>query len=381
MLPSSGFKIARVFGIDIVINATWLIIFFLVAISFGSMFRSWPLESGRSFPGGPWPWVAGFLTGAVFFACLLAHELSHSYVAKRNNIPIKRITLFLFGGVAEMSEDVQSAGAEFRMAIAGPLVTFILAGIFYLLFRLAESWRAGPLFVAPPYSLAGVNLFIGVFNLLPGFPLDGGRVLRSLLWKVTGNLKKATRIATIAGQVCAVLIAGFGLYLLATGNVVSGIWLMFIGLFFYRLAQASYRQTLLRVAASDTVVRDIMYTDVPMVDARTTLTSLKTNYFTQYSLPAFPVEEAGEVTGVVSRDDVIEVSPAEWDLLNVGRVATPLPEVSVVPPDTPLDRVIRQLLGGEHFLLVMEGNEVLGIVTREELVRYVDMRLKLTRKK
>lgn len=383
MLPSSGFRIGRVFGIDIVINYTWLFIFFLVGISFASVFRAPELVFGflfeylrrHPFPQGPWPWIAGFATAVLFFACLLAHELSHSYVAKRSGVGINRITLFLFGGVAEMSEDVRSAGVEFWMAIAGPLASFVMAGIFFLLYLAGIHLETTSLLVVPLLYLATINLAVGVFNLLPGFPLDGGRILRAVLWKVTGNIKKATRIASVSGQVLAVLIAGAGVYSFVVGSYVGGFWFVLIGMFLYRLAQNSYRQTLFRLATADTRVSDIMYTDIPLIDPETTLTVLRASYFAPYKLPAFPVVSGGVATGMVLRQDLASVSLAEWDLLNAGRIARPLDSVSVVPPDTPLDKVMKQMLRGEEFILVMYDLHVLGMVTREELLRYVETRL------
>ena len=372
MTPSSGFKIGRIFGIEITMNASWLIIFVLVSYSFGAL-----LYETRGFPGGAWPWVTGVITGAIFFACLLLHELSHSYVAKRSGISINRITLFIFGGVAEMSEDVQSPRDEFRMAIAGPLVTFILAGIFGLLYLLLRSRNVSIVVVAPMSWLVFTNLMIGGFNLLPGFPLDGGRVLRSLLWKKTGDLRKATRAASISGQVIAVLVGGAGVYFFLTRNYVSGVWFLLIAIFLYQLAQAGYRQTLLRLAASDTRVRDIMYTNVPLIDAGTPLTMLRHNYFSAYSLPAFPVVDGGQVIGIVSREDLYQVSPPDLDVLNAGRISRPLTPSQTVDPDTTLDKVLKTALRGGDFMLVVEGQNVLGLLTRDELMRYVETKMKL----
>ncbi|MCG2795250.1 MAG: site-2 protease family protein [Actinomycetia bacterium] len=383
MLPSSGFKIGRVLGIDIVINFTWLLILFFVAISLGDLFRityeeTWVAGQPVTtyFPSGAWPWVAGAVTALVFFACLLLHELAHSLVAKRNGIGIRRITLFLFGGVAEMREDVSDAGVEFRMAAAGPLASFLLAGAFYGLYRLSNSLGAGLVIVVPLYYLAVINALVGAFNLLPGFPLDGGRVLRALLWKVTGDMRKATKAASISGRVIAALIAAVGAYAVLIGDYFGGFWLILIGGFIYGLSQASYRQTLFRLAASGTVVADIMYTDVPVVDARTTLSSLRDNYFAAYRLPAFPVAERGHAWGIVTREDMASVSPAEWDLLDVGRIARPLEPDQSVPPDTGLDKIVKPLLGNRPFLMVMDEGRVHGVITKEELLRYVEMRSK-----
>lgn len=375
MLPSSGLKIGRIFGIDIIINISWLFIFVLISYSLAFTFR----YDTKGFPQGIWPWVAGVVTGAVFFACVLLHELSHSFVAKRSGIPINRITLFIFGGIAEMGEDVQSPKDELRMAIAGPLVSVVLGGIFGLLYLLLRS-SGSVVIVAPLSWLFVINLFIGGFNLLPGFPLDGGRVLRSILWWITGDLRKATRAASVSGQMIAGLIAGIGMFLLFTPYIFSGGWLLLIGLFVYQLARASYKQTLLRIAASDTRVRDIMYTNVPLIDANTPLTMLRQNYFAAYSLPAFPVVDRGQVIGMVSREDLYQVSPPEWDVLNAGRISRPLSESQTVDPDMTLDKLLRTVPRGDEFMLVVEGQNILGILTREELMRYVETKMKLLQK-
>jgi Zn-dependent protease len=381
LIPRSGLKIARILGIDIVINPTWGLIFLLVGFTMGDTLRT-PYQNvtvigDRMFPSGPWPWIAGFITAAVIFACLLAHELSHSYIAKRSGIAINRITLFIFGGVAEMSEDVPDANVELKMAIAGPLMTFFLAAVFFSLYGLAYYSGVGPALAAPLFFVGSFNAFVGVFNLLPGFPLDGGRVLRAFLWKVTGDLRRATRVASVGGQVVAVGIAAAGLFMLVTSYQISGIWLLLIGAFLFQLSRASYQQTLLRLAAADATVSDVMYTGIPVVDARTTLTDLSNNYFPVYQLPVLPVTDNGHLVGIVSRDDLAGIAQSEWDVLNAGRVARPLSPGQVVPSDTPLDRVLRAVTDRQGFLLVVDGYQVKGILTRDALMRYVEARVNL----
>jgi len=381
LIPRSGLKIARILGIDIVINPTWVLIFLLVGFTLGDTLRT-PYQNvtvigDQIFPGGPWPWIAGFITAAIIFACLLAHELSHSYIAKRSGIAINRITLFIFGGVAEMSEDVPDADVELKMAIAGPLMTFFLAALFFGLYGLAYYSGAGPALAAPLFFVGSFNAFVGVFNLLPGFPLDGGRVLRAFLWRVTGDLRRATRVASIGGQVVAIGLAVAGLTFLFTPYLISGIWLLLIAAFLFQLSRASYRQTLLRLAAADTRVGDVMYTGMPVVDARTTLTDLRNNYFPVYRLPVLPVTDNGHLIGIVSRDDLAGVALSEWDVLDTGRIARPLSPGEVVSSDTPLDRVLRTVLGRQEFLLVVDGYEVKGILTRDGLMQYVEARVKL----
>jgi len=380
LIPRSGLKIARILGIDIVINPTWGLIFLLVGISLGfelkKLYPNVTIIGKQTFPAGPWPWIAGFVTAAVIFTCLLAHELSHSYVAKRNGIAINRITLFIFGGVAEMSEDVPDANVELKMAIAGPLMTFFLAALFFGLYGLAYYSGAGPALAAPLFFVGSFNAFVGVFNLLPGFPLDGGRVLRAILWRVTGDLRKATRVASVGGQVVAAGLVVTGVIFVFTANY-GGFWLVLIGAFLFQLSRASYQQTLLRLAAADATVSDVMYTGIPVVDARTTLTDLSNNYLPAYQLPVLPVTDNGHLVGIVSRDDLAGIAQSEWDVLNAGRVARPLSPGQVVPSDTPLDRVLRAVTDRQGFLLVVDGYQVKGILTRDALMRYVEARVNL----
>ncbi|MDD5448532.1 MAG: site-2 protease family protein [Actinomycetota bacterium] len=371
--PLSGFRVARILGIEIVINPTWLVIFVLVAISFGQLFLETKVDGVR-YPGGALPWIFGALTAIVFFFGLLLHELAHSYVAKRNGVEIGRITLFIFGGAAEMSEELPTAAAEFKTAIAGPIVTFLISGVFFGLYALTDSSGWGPLLVTPLFYLAWVNLSIGIFNLLPGFPLDGGRILRAILWKLTGNMIKATRIATYFGRGVGVLLICAGVVTFMNGNLIGGIWFILIGIFLDRIARESYRQTVLKVAASEARVEDIMYLDVPFVDIQTPLTSLRSNYFGRYNLPAFPVCREGEVVGIVTRTDLLEVSPSEWEVLSTERIMRPLRQEQFISPDTPIEKVLKPMFAGEMFFLVVSDGKIRGLLTRDEVIRFIEAR-------
>jgi CBS domain-containing protein len=264
------------------------------------------------------------------------------------------------------------------MAAAGPLMTFFLAFVFALLYLLAISLHASMVLVYPLITLVEINVLVGLFNLLPGFPLDGGRVLRALIWKKTGDIRKATSAASIAGRIIGAGISVVGAYFLLRGAWLSGFWFVIIGFFLYRLAIAGYQQTLFRMAAADTSVSDIMYTDVPVVDNSTTLTTLRNHYFASYRLPVFPVGYEGHIDGIVSIDDLSKVAPAEWEILDAGRIARPVQPEQVVAPDAALDKVIKMVMGGQEFLLVMTEGRVDGMLTREEVMKYVNMRLKLT---
>ena len=272
----SAFNLGRVFGIRFRLHYTWFIIFILITVSL-----SWQLFPSL-YPG--WSpllhWVVGVVTSLLFFASVLAHELAHSLVGRANGIPIKSITLFIFGGVAQMTREATRAGAEFKMAVAGPACSLIIGGLFALLWWFTES-VIEPV-AAMAYWLAYINIALAIFNLIPGFPLDGGRVFRSLLWRVTGSYSRSSRIAIRVGQ-------GVG-YLFILGGILvaflrpfgldwfSGLWLAFIGWFLENAASASYRQFRWREGLQRFTVSQAMIADCPVISANTTVNQLVQDY-------------------------------------------------------------------------------------------------------
>lgn len=236
----SGFKLARILGIDVHIHASWLIIASLVMWSLAS--AALPAD----FPevdSGARLLMAGIIT-LLFFISLLGHELGHSVVAMARGIPVHRITFFLFGGMAQTSRDSRSPGEEFMIAVAGPLTSFLLAGLFFFLWFVGDGAGWSPLVVGSAAYTAVLNVVLGVFNLLPGFPMDGGRVLRAAIWKITGSVTRATRWASRIGAGMAWLLMGYGIWVVSRGDVMGGIWLVFIGWFIRHAARSSYQQHL-----------------------------------------------------------------------------------------------------------------------------------------
>lgn len=237
----SGLRLGRILGIDVHIHGSWLIIAGLVM---------WSLTSA-ALPAD-FPEVAGVarlvMASAItllFFLSLLAHELGHSVVAMARGIPVHRITFFLFGGMAQTSKDSRSPGEEFLIAIAGPLASFLLAALFFALWYVGQGAGWSPILVGSAVYIAVLNLVLGMFNMLPGFPMDGGRVLRAVIWKATGNVTSATRWASTVGAGMAWLLMGYGSWQAASGDVMGGVWLVFIGWFIRHAARASYQQHLL----------------------------------------------------------------------------------------------------------------------------------------
>jgi Zn-dependent protease len=236
----NGYSIGKIFGIDVQVHGSWLVIGALIL---------WTLAS-NTLPVDYPQLAAGVRLGmalvitALFFVSLLAHELAHSVVAMARGIPVHRITFFLFGGMAQTSSESRSAGEEFVIAIAGPLMSFLLGGLFYALWTLGSSGAWGPFLVGSAAYLTVLNLVLGTFNLLPGFPMDGGRVLRSIIWKATGNVTRATLWASRVGSGMAMLLMAYGLWEVFTGSVISGLWLIFIGMFIRNAARSAYQNHL-----------------------------------------------------------------------------------------------------------------------------------------
>lgn len=236
----TGYKLGKIFGIEVHLHGSWLVIGALVlwTLAAGALPADYP-EMASSLRLG----MAVLIT-ALFFVSLLAHELAHSVVAMARGIDVPRITFFLFGGMAQTSSDSRSAGEEFLIAIAGPVMSFLLAGLFYALWGVSAGAEWGPFLVGTAGYLTVLNLILGVFNLLPGFPMDGGRVLRSIVWKATGDVTKATLWASRVGSGMAILLMGYGVWEILTGAVIGGFWLIFIGMFIRNAARSSYKHHL-----------------------------------------------------------------------------------------------------------------------------------------
>ncbi|MDX1673499.1 MAG: site-2 protease family protein [Longimicrobiales bacterium] len=237
----TGYRLGRIFGIDVHVHGSWLVIGGLVlwTLAASALPADYP-ELSASLRLG----MAGLIT-LLFFVSLLAHELAHSVVAMARGIPVHRITFFLFGGMAQTSADSRSAGEEFLIAIAGPVMSFLLGGLFFAVWTVGNGGGWGPFLVGTAAYLTVLNLILGTFNLLPGFPMDGGRVLRSVIWKVTGDVTRATLWAARVGSWMAVLLMGYGVYEILTGAFIGGVWLIFIGMFIRNAARSSYRHHLL----------------------------------------------------------------------------------------------------------------------------------------
>lgn len=359
----------KVFGIPIRLDYTWFIIFILFSWSLASAYYPSRFPEWTSTVH----WIAGFLSALLLFISVLLHELAHSWVAIHSGISIAGITLFIFGGVAQMSREPPNAKTEFRMAIAGPGMSLFLAVLFLLLGYILPSVPGAVL------SLLGyMNLLLGLFNLVPGFPLDGGRVLRAILWSSKGDLEWATRISSRAGKVVALAIMLWGFFYILRGNFIGGIWLIFIGLFLLQAAEAGYRQVLFRTSLSGIRVSQIMRPDVVVVSPDLTLDELVDDYFLKYHYNSFPVVHKGELVGLITLASVKNVPRSEWVRTPVRHVMIPLDEITILEPGedavNALERMVRDGIGR---FPVVERGELVGILTRRDIVELLKIKTDL----
>ncbi len=364
-MPS--WRLGRVFGIPLEVNPTWLLVFALVATSLA--FSYFPaIPSVAQLPS--WVRLAmGVVTALLFFASVVAHELSHSLVARWGGIRIARVTLFVFGGVAQMEEEPQRPGHEFLLAIAGPAMSLALAALFGGAYSMTLLVGASVALWAPLSYLAMINVSVAVFNMLPGFPLDGGRVLRAVLWWMTGDILRATRWASRAGQVIGSLMMIAGVTGVLMGSL-DLIWLGLVGWFITTLAEGAYRQQVARSALAGMSVGDVMSAGPAVVRGDISVERLVHDHLLGGRHSRYPVVADGHVVGLVTLAGAKAVPKGQWPAVTVGEVADrDLARLTVEAGD-PLDSVASRLgPEGHGALLVVDAGMVVGIVTREDLMR------------
>lgn len=366
--------LGKVFGIPLRLHYTWFIIFALVTISI--------YYELHHLPGYYYLWakIAGaVVTSLLFFASVVTHELTHSLVARRQGIPVRNITLFIFGGVAQITREAARPAAELVMAVSGPVSSFVLAGFFSLLWWLLSGSDSLSIMAILVYWLAWINVLLGLFNLIPGFPLDGGRVLRAILWKVLGNYKRATRIASLSGQGIAYLFIFGGIVMMFTGfDIFQGLWIAFIGWFLDNAASNSYKQVELRYALQGFTARDVMSADYPLISPSVTLRGLVQDYILPLGRRYFLVTEEGKLRGIVTFQDIKAVPQTRWDMTRVEEVMTPIGKLVTVLPEQDAGSILE--LMDEHDInqipVVREGM-IVGVIARDRLLHFIRIRSEL----
>lgn len=371
-----GLRLFKLFGFEVRIDASWLLLAVLIVFSLTSGYFPFHYEDL-----GSGTYIMMGIVGALgLFASIIIHELCHSLVARRFGMPMNGITLFMFGGVAQMEEESQTPQGEFLMAIAGPIASFILAGIFYVLHAVAG---AGAATVPVPVTgvlayLAWINVIVACFNLLPAFPLDGGRILRSGLWAWKKNLRWATHVASKLGAGFGIVLIVFGILSLLGGYLVGGLWWCLIGLFLRGIAHGAYRQVLVREMLSGEPIRRFMRESPISVDASITVAELVEDYIYQHHFKMFPVMDAGQLAGCVSTKDVKQVPRAEWEHKTVAEVAATCSSANTIGPEADAtDALARMHKSGYSRLMIVEAGQLLGIVALKDLLKFLALKMDL----
>ena len=367
-MPGS-FRIGKIAGIEIDINVSWIIILVLLTVSLavGWFPQLYPRWSTASY------WVTGFIASLLLFVSVLLHELAHSLVARRRGLPVKSITLFVFGGVSNIEREPTSPGVEFQMAIVGPLTSLVI-GIACFLLQLPLRGSNSPL-EGILFYLAVTNVLLGLFNLIPGFPLDGGRVLHSIIWKITGSLRQATRVATVTGQVIAYLFIFGGIWLLFTGYFLDGIWLGFIGWFLLSAAQSANSQAMLTSMLKGVTVGEVMNPHPATVPADISLQQLVDAYFLPGGLKYALVMQGDKLVGLITLGDIRHIPRERWASLPVSQVMIPLSRLHVVSPQQSLNDVLPLMNDHDvNQLPVVQDGTLVGILSRDAIIRYLEVR-------
>jgi Zn-dependent protease len=371
-MDGSRIRLLRVRGIPIYVDLSWLLVFGLMTWSLATSTLA-PARTELSVIGA---WLLASATAAAFFACIVLHELGHALVGRSLGVPFRGITLFLFGGVAEMDREPPSAKAEFWMAIAGPVVSAISAVLFAVTGAVASRIDgAGPVAIAC-WNLMWVNVAVVIFNLVPAFPLDGGRVFRAAMWAWTGDLLRATRWAAAAGRTHGHLLiaAGVLLFLLDSHAIVTGLWLVLLGLFVATLARRSYEAAVVNELLSDRPVSRLMTADPITVPPDLDLRCLVEDYVYRFHRKAFPVVTGRKIVGLVRAEAVRDIPRVDWDRYTVVDVMDRDVDRLIVGPNTNAARALRKMrAAGSTRLLVIDVGELVGVLSLSDLMAYLEL--------
>ncbi len=376
-------SIGRIAGITISVHYTWFFIVILI---------SWSLAQGlfpSIYPG--WStteyWVTSIIAAILLFVSVLIHELAHSIVARSKNIPVNNITLFLFGGVSNLEKEPETSGAEFIMALVGPLSSLILAFIFlgiqivispgsnvlaFFLGQPAIGATNSPIVALLNY-LGWINFLLALFNLIPGFPLDGGRVLRAIIWGATGNFQRATNIAATIGQIFAWIFIGFGILQIFSGNFVNGIWIAFIGWFLNSAAESSRQEMTFQQHFRGVKVQTVMKSNPEIIKPTLTVSNLIQDIFLHGGHRAAAVSQDDQFLGIVTLTDVKKLNQQNWDTTTVETIMTKQPIYSVKPDDDLKTALTLIAQHGLNQIPVLQDKKIVGMLSRADIIRYIQI--------
>ena len=360
-------QLGKIFGIPFRVDYSWFVIFFLVTVLLSLSYfpTRYPLWGQAEY------WIVGIATSLLFFASVLAHELAHSLVSMANGIPVKSITLFIFGGIARIGREAEQPGNELKMAAAGPLCSVALCGLFAGIWWLSRGFSDH--LSALAWWLAVINGILAAFNMIPGFPLDGGRVFRAIVWMATGSYMRATHIATRAGLGVSYLFIFAGLFMMffLVGGLFNGLWLILIGWFLNSAAKRSYQQTTLRDTLKGFTAKDVMTRDYPTVPRHLTIKEVVQGQLLLTRSSWFLVTDGERVEGLLTLRRIREVPREEWDITTMGQAMIPVAELKVATPSDDAVSVLERMSEENvNLVAVVEEGRVLGVILRDDLIEF-----------
>jgi Zn-dependent protease/predicted transcriptional regulator len=370
----SQIKLGKLFGIEIGLHYSWFLIALLIVFSLSSQFHATNAEWGDTLI-----LTLAIATATLFFVSLLLHELAHSLVATSNGLPVKEITLFALGGVSQIEKNPVSAKLEFWMALVGPLTSAVIGGVCLAIAALVHGGASSP-WIAMLQWLGYINLTLAVFNLIPGYPLDGGRILRALIWWKTGDPDRSTRAAARAGQVVAFIFIGVGIIRFFGGAGAGGLWIAFIGWFLLQAARESYVQVGLAHALEGVRVADVMTHDCTTVDGWLNIQNFVEQELLRTGQRCFVVMEKGEMVGLVTPHEIKTVDRARWPYTTLRDIMRPIDEVHSVTPETPLTKALESMSGEDlNQLPVVSQGHLEGVLSRAQVLNYLQTRMEFRR--
>jgi Zn-dependent protease/CBS domain-containing protein len=370
----SEIDLFKVAGVQIAIDYSWLIIFVLVLWSLSAGYFP---ELHPGYPGTEY-WMVGLAATLLFFASIVIHELSHAIVANRLGQPVDRISLFIFGGMAHLGHEPTNARDELKIAAVGPLTSFVLGALFLSIPPVFHLRDAFPMWASVFDYLGFINFALGIFNLLPGFPLDGGRILRAMFWQRSGDFRQATARASEWGRGIAYGLIFLGALEIFSGSLIGGIWLIFIALFLKGAASASYQSLVLEQVLGSERVSDLMVRDPLTIDAATTVADAIHDHFMHHGYGGYPVIDNGRVAGLIALSQVRNCPAEARAHKRVSEIMRPLDPAIVIAPAAPVSNALRQMAEADSGrLLVMEGDRLVGLLSRAGVAHFIMLRSQL----
>lgn len=360
----SGFNLFRIGGIDIVVDYSWFIILFLVIYTMAESF----FPQTQQHYAAPQYWIMGTIAAVLIFVSILIHELAHSYVAIKNGIKITSIRLLIFGGLSQASSEPKSGRQEFLIALAGPAASMFLGGCFLLTYFVTKDISAPVSGIAGCVALA--NILLAILNLMPGFPLDGGRILRAFLWDHWNDMTRATKVVSQIGNSFALFLIILGILLfLLTQSIISGLWLIFLGLFMKQSAVGSFQAVMMKRALSGMQVQQIMTVNVTTADWLLPVDQLVQDYIYKHQFTNFPVFNRDELVGMVSLEGVKTITKELWSFKQVRDIMTPIEQVICLRPIEDVSEALsRMVMADIGCMPVVENGHLMGIVSRKDIL-------------